>query len=56
MKEKTCLENEYETFSDAIQNIDHFIVEVYNLKRPHSLIGYKSPVDFEKALILNIEA
>ena len=48
--------NEYETFNDAIQNIDHFIEEVYNLKRLHSSIGYKSPVDFEKALGLNIEA
>ena len=28
----------------------------YNLKRLHSSIGYKSPIDFEKTLTLNIEA
>ena len=46
--------NEYGTFNDAIQNIEHFIEEVYNSKRLHSSIGYKSPVDFEKAICLNI--
>jgi putative transposase len=46
--------NEYETFNDAIQNIEHFIEEVYNLKRLHSSIGYKSPVDFEKAKSLYV--
>lgn len=48
--------NEYRTFNDASQNIECFIEEVYNLKRLHSSIGYKSPVDFEEALTLNIEA
>jgi transposase InsO family protein len=47
--------NEYETFNDAIKNIERFIEEVYNSKRLHSSIGYKSPVDFEEALSLNIE-
>ncbi|NJD77888.1 MAG: transposase [Candidatus Methanoperedens sp.] len=46
--------NEYGNFNDAIQNIEHFIEEVYNSKRLHSSIGYKSPVDFEKTLCLNI--
>ncbi len=46
--------NEYGTFNDALENIDNFIEEVYNSKRLHSSIGYKSPVDFEKTLSLNI--
>jgi transposase InsO family protein len=46
--------NEYQGFNDALQNIEHFIEEVYNFKRLHSSIGYKSPVDFEKAKSLNI--
>jgi transposase InsO family protein len=40
--------NEYETFSDALDNITHFIEDVYNKKRLHSAIGYRSPIDFEK--------
>ena len=48
--------NEYGTFNDALANIDRFIEEVYNLKRLHSSIGYKSPISFEKALTLNIVA
>jgi transposase InsO family protein len=48
--------NEYATFNDALANIDHFIEEVYNSKRLHSSIGYKSPIGFERALTLNIEA
>lgn len=48
--------NEYGTFKDALQNIDRFIEEVYNSKRLHSSIGYKSPINFERALTLNIEA
>jgi len=48
--------NEYETFKDALQNIERFIEEVYNSKRLHSSIGYKSPIDFEKTLNLNTQA
>lgn len=48
--------NEYGTFNDALTNIDRFIEEVYNSKRLHSSIGYKSPISFENALTLNIVA
>ena len=48
--------NEYGTFNDALANIDRFIEEVYNSKRLHSSIGYKSPINFEEALTLNIVA
>lgn len=48
--------NEYGTFNDALTNIDRFIEEVYNSKRLHSSIGYKSPINFEKTLTLNIVA
>jgi len=48
--------NEYGTFNDALVNIDRFIEEVYNSKRLHSSIGYKSPINFEEALTLNIQA
>lgn len=45
--------NEYETFEDALKNIHRFIEDVYNEKRLHSSIGYKSPNKFEKE-VLNI--
>ena len=48
--------NEYETFKDALKNIERFIEEVYNQKRLHSSIGYIPPVEFEKTLNINIGA
>lgn len=48
--------NEYGTFNDALANIDRFIEDVYNSKRLHSSIGYKSPISFERALTLNMQA
>lgn len=45
--------NEYETFSDASENISSFIEDAYNKKRLHSSLGYRSPIDFEKEVSLN---
>jgi len=45
--------NEYETFPDALDNIPTFIEEVYNKKRLHSSLGYRSPMAFEKEVNLN---
>jgi len=45
--------NEYETFEDALRNIWHFIENVYNKKRLHSALGYKSPIQFEMEVALN---
>jgi len=46
--------NEYETFSDALENIGRFIDDVYNKKRLHSSLGYKSPEAFEREANINI--
>lgn len=48
--------NEYQTFKDAQENIERFIDEVYNQKRLHSSIGYRSPIEYEKTLNMNIVA
>lgn len=39
--------NDYTTLFDAQTNIEHFIEQVYNLKRLHSSLGYMPPVEFE---------
>ena len=40
--------NEYDDIMDATERIGHFIAQVYNQKRPHSALGYLTPVEFEQ--------
>ena len=39
--------NDYSTFTDAFANIEHFIEVVYNQKRLHSSLGYRTPDEIE---------
>lgn len=39
--------NEYNTIIDAQCNIEHFIERVYNQKRLHSSLRYKTPIEIE---------
>jgi putative transposase len=42
---------EYETYEDVRERIPYFIEAVYNQKRLHSGIGYRSPEEFENGLL-----
>lgn len=47
--EEVYLKN-YRTYEDVVANVPRFIEAVYNAKRLHSGIGYRSPDEFEAEL------
>jgi len=44
---------QYETFSDVVERIPYFILDVYNKKRLHSSFGYRPPEEYERLLVKN---
>ena len=48
----TFILNKFISFYDVLARLPYFIEEVYNQKRLHSALGYRSPNDFEEQLLL----
>ena len=48
LKEEEVHLNDYDDIMDAKARIGHFIGQIYNQKRPHSALGYLTPVEFEQ--------
>jgi putative transposase len=42
--------SDYQDLTEARASIGHFIEEVYDRKRLHSVLGYKTPFEFEQSL------
>ena len=48
LKEEEVHLNDYEDITQARERIGHFITKVYHHKRPHSALGYLTPVEFQR--------
>lgn len=48
LKEEEVHLNAYDDIHEARDRIRHFITQVYHQKRPHSVLDYLTPVEFEQ--------
>ena len=48
LKEEEVHLNDYEDIHEARERIGHFITQVYHQKRPHSALGYLTPIEFQR--------
>lgn len=55
LKYEEVYRSEYQDLPDTRRQIGRFIESVYNRKRLHSALGYRSPVEFEQRLRLQMK-
>ena len=48
LKEEEVHLNDYQDIHEARDGIGHFITQVYHQKRPHSALGYLTPMEFQR--------
>ena len=48
LKEEEVHLNDYQSITEARDRIGHFITQVYHQKRPHSALGYLTPMEFQQ--------
>ena len=48
LKEEEVHLNDYEDITEARQRIEQCITQVYHHKRPHSALGYLTPMEFQR--------
>ena len=48
LKEEEVYLNDYQSITEARDRIGQFITQVYHLKRPHSALGYLTPMEFQQ--------
>ena len=51
LKKEEVYVKDYETMTDVIKHLPKFIDEIYNKRRLHSSLGYKSPEEFEMEIL-----
>ena len=48
LKEEEVHLNDYHDIHEARTRIEYFITQVYHQKRPHSALGYLTPMEFQR--------